>query len=237
MITSKDNDQIKKIIKLQTKKYRDQFQSFLIYGEHAINEALKQGYDLDIYTSNPNRSGTLISDALMKQLSLTESPMDMVAIAKMNAPKPYSNQILMLDDVQDPGNLGTLIRSAVGFGFKTIITSLNTVDFYNDKTIRATQGNLFYANLIKTSLVESILNLKAQGYTIYVTALGVKATELKQIQKSEKCVLVLGNEGAGVSQALINLADQLVYIHTQDIESLNVAMAGSIIMYEWQVSS
>lgn len=235
MITSKDNDQIKKILKLQTKKYRDQYQAFLIYGEHAIREAEKQGFDMEIYTSNPNQKGSLISEPLMKLISLTETPFDQVAIVKMNAPKPYHNKILVLDDIQDPGNLGTLIRSAVGFGFNTVIASPNTVDFYNDKTIRATQGNLFFANLIKADLGETLTSLKGQGYTIFVTALNQQASEIKTIQVPEKCVLVLGNEGAGVSDQMISLSDQLVFIKTRDIESLNVAMAGSIIMYEWQV--
>ena len=235
MITSKDNDQIKHILKLQTKKYRDQHQAFLIYGEHAISEAKKQGFELDIYTSNLNQSGTLISETLMKQLSVTESPMDVVAIVKKPSSKPISKRILMLDDIQDPGNLGTLIRSAVGFGFQTIIASPNTVDFYNDKTIRATQGNLFYANLLRQPLVETIQELKAHGYTIYTTSLGKKAHSIKQIQPKDKCVLVLGNEGSGVGEAILKISDHLIYIPTKDIESLNVAMAGSIIMYEWQV--
>jgi len=235
MITSKDNDQIKHILKLQTKKYRDQHQAFLIYGEHAVSEAKKQGFELDIYTSNPKQLGTLISETLMKQLSVTESPMDVVAIVKKPSIKPISKRILMLDDIQDPGNLGTLIRSAVGFGFQTIIASPNTVDFYNDKTIRATQGNLFYANLLRQPLVETIQELKAQGYTIYTTSLGKNANSIKQIQPKDKCVLVLGNEGSGVDETILNISDYLIYIPTKDIESLNVAMAGSIIMYEWQV--
>ena len=235
MITSKDNDQIKKILKLQSKKYRDQYQAFLIYGDHAIKEAEKQGFDMEIYTSNPNQKGNLISEPLMKLISLTETPFDQVAIVKMNEPKPFTNKILMLDDIQDPGNLGTLIRSAVGFGFNTILASPNTVDFYNDKVIRATQGNLFFANLIKADLITTIHSLKNDGYTIFITALNHQASEIKAIQVPAKCVLVLGNEGAGVSEQIMGLSDQLVYIKTNDIESLNVAMAGSIIMYEWQV--
>lgn len=235
MITSKDNDQIKHIIKLQTKKYRDLHQAFLIYGTHAVEEAIQQGFEIEIYTSNPNQSGTLISEALMKQLSLTDSPLSVLGIVKKPQPKPLSRRILILDDVQDPGNVGTLIRSAVGFGFQTIIASDNSADFYNDKTIRATQGNLFYANLLRQPLFETIQDLKQQGYTIYATALGRNAQDIRTVQVPEKCALILGNEGAGVSPKIMAVADQLIYIKTNDIESLNVAMAGSIIMYEWQV--
>jgi TrmH family RNA methyltransferase len=235
MITSKDNDQIKHILKLQTKKHRDQHQAFLVYGEHALEEAMKQGYEIDIYTSDPTRQGTHISEALMKQLSLTDSPLTVIGIVKKKEPKPYSKRILMLDDVQDPGNVGTLIRSAVGFGFDTIIASPNSADFYNEKTIRATQGNLFYANLIRQPLIETLTSLKEKGYKVFTTALGQTATNIKDVSLPEKCVLVLGNEGAGVSKEVMAISDQLVYIQTRDIESLNVAMAGSIIMYEWQV--
>ena len=235
MITSKDNDQIKHILKLQTKKHRDLHQAFLVYGTHAVEEAIKQGFEIDVFTSNPNQAGTLISASLMKQLSLTDSPLTVLGIVKNPQPKPLSKRILMLEDVQDPGNVGTLIRSAVGFGFQTIIASDNSADFYNDKTIRATQGNLFYANLLRQPLIETIHHLKQQGYTVYATALGGNALDIKNIQVPEKCVLVLGNEGAGVSKEIMAISDQLIYVKTKDIESLNVAMAGSIIMYEWQV--
>lgn len=234
MITSKDNDKIKNILKLQTKKYRDLTGSFLIYGDHAIEEARKNGYELDLYTSNETKKGELISDILMKKVSLTDTPMDSLAIVKKKAETPYSNKILMLDNIQDPGNMGTLIRSAVGFGFTTIISSLNSVDYYHERTIRATQGNLFYANLIKAPLVDRIKALKFLGYEIYVTALD-DSQDIKSINPKEKCVIVLGNEGSGVSEEILSLATKKVKIKTSDIESLNVAMAGSIIMYEWQV--
>lgn len=234
MITSKDNERIKYILKLQSKKYRDLNQAFLVYGDHQIEEAKKNNYELDIYTSNPNKTGMLISDALMKHVSLTESPMDILAIAKKKEEAPYSKRILMLDNIQDPGNMGTLIRSAVGFGFKTIISSLNAVDYYHEKTVRATQGNLFYANLIKAPLIDRIKALKFMGYKIYVTSLQ-NSKDFKAIHPTDKIVLVLGNEGSGVSETIVELADEAIKLKTTDIESLNVAIAGSIIMYEWQV--
>ncbi len=234
MITSKDNDKIKYIIKLQSKKYRDQFNKFVIYGDHAIEEALKQGFEMELYTSNPLKKGELISDELIKKVSLTETPTDCLAVVKKRPEQSYSNRILMLDNIQDPGNMGTLIRSAVGFGFTTVISSLNSVDYYHERTIRATQGNLLYANLIKAPLADRIKALKFMGYEIYVTALQ-GSVDLKTITPKDKCVLVLGNEGAGVSDDIMRLATKTIRVKTRDIESLNVAMAGSIIMYEWQV--
>ncbi|PKK86919.1 MAG: RNA methyltransferase, partial [Tenericutes bacterium HGW-Tenericutes-8] len=101
MITSKDNDKIKYIIKLQSKKYRDLYNKFVIYGDHAVSEALKQGFELELFTSNPSKKGELISDELMKKVSLTETPMDLLAIVKKRHEQNYSNRILMLDNIQD----------------------------------------------------------------------------------------------------------------------------------------
>lgn len=234
MISSKDNQKIKWLFKLQTKKYRDQSNSFLVYGDHALEEARKNGFAMEVYTSNLNKDGILISEVLMKELSLTETPTDVLAICKKKEYPTLSNKILMLDDVQDPGNLGTLIRSAVGFGFNTIIASLQTVDFYHERTIRATQGNIFYASLIKAPLVERINQLKKLGYKIYATS-SYASTKLKDVKPYEKAVLILGNEGQGVKEELLMMSDERVMIETKSIESLNVGVAGSIIMYEWQV--
>lgn len=234
MISSRDNARIKWLFKLQSKKYRDQSNSFLVYGEHSLEEAKKNGFTLEIYTSNPNKEGLLISEELMRELSLTETPSDVLAICKKKEYPTLSNKILMLDNVQDPGNLGTLIRSAVGFGFSTIIASHQTVDFYHERTIRATQGNIFYASLIKAPLIERIEQLKKLGYKVYATS-SYGSLKLKEIIPSDKLVLVLGNEGQGIKQEILDLADYKVMIETSHIESLNVGVAGSIIMYEWQV--
>ncbi|HKL61547.1 MAG TPA: RNA methyltransferase [Acholeplasma sp.] len=234
MISSRDNAKIKWLFKLQTKKYRDQSNSFIIYGSHALEEAKKNGFITEIYTSNTSVDGTLISNELMKELSLTETPLDVLAICQKRENNFLSKRILMLDEIQDPGNLGTLIRSAVGFGFTTIIGSHKTADFYHEKTIRATQGNLFYASLIKAPLDERINQLKGLGYKIY-GASSYGSTDLKDIEVSDKMVLILGNEGQGIKPELLQQTDQNVMIKTSNIESLNVGVAGSIIMYEWQV--
>ncbi|NLN50633.1 MAG: RNA methyltransferase [Acholeplasmataceae bacterium] len=231
MIESRQNPKIKWLFKLQQKKYRDQSNSFLIYGDHAIEEALKSDSNIEIYTSNKRKKGILISEALMKELSTVKSFHDRLAIALKPEIKPYSKKILLLDGVQDPGNLGTLIRSAVGFGFKTIIANYQTVDFYNDKTVRATQGNLFHANLIKADLKEEIKVLKGLGYQIIGSAPKAEV-EIKNFQRGAKLGLILGSEGSGISQELLAEIDVFVKIPTTKIESLNVAMAGTIMMYE-----
>jgi len=231
MINSRDNKQIKWLFKLQKKKYRDASKTFLIYGDQIINEAKKAGCELELYTSNPNKEGTLISDTLMKELSLTQTPFDTLAITKQVETLPFSKRIIMLDEIQDPGNLGTLIRTAAGFGFKTVISSMNTVDYYNDKTIRATQGTLFNMNLVNLNLADILDKLKEDNYQIIMSV--VNGTEnIKDVKIKDKVVLVLGNEGSGIGKNIYHYADNLVTIETDGIESLNVSIAGGILMYE-----
>lgn len=231
MIESRQNEKIKKLFKLKQKKHRDNSNSFLVFGDHAVNEALKTGNIIEVYTSNEFKEGILICKKLMKSLSPQKSPSDIVAVVNKEKEQVYSKKILILDGVQDPGNVGTLIRSAVGFGFTTIISSNDTADYYNEKTVSATQGNLFYANLIKRDLKEELTKLKKDGYTLIVTDVN-KGKVPRKLNKKQKVALILGSEGRGVSDEIIALADQFVKIKTNNIESLNVSMAGSIIMYE-----
>lgn len=231
MIKSRQNETIKWLFKLQQKKYRDESDSFLVYGDHGVKEAIKTDRVIDIYTSNRDKEGILISEDLMNKLSPFKSPVDILAVVNKAQPWPYSKKILLLDGVQDPGNLGTLIRSAVGFEFTTIIASNDTVDFYNEKTISASQGNLFYANLIRTDLSLEIKKLKEKGYNIIATDAN-NGKNLKKINKNDKIGLILGNEGTGIKEEVMALANDYIKIKTTNIESLNVAIAGSIIMYE-----
>ena len=140
---------------------------------------------------------------------------------------------MILEDIQDPGNLGTIIRSSVAFNVDTLVLSSNTVDLYNPKVIRATQGMIFKLNIIiENNLEELIKNLKQNNYTIYTT--NVKnGNSLKTIEKKDKLAIIMGNEGNGVSDKLNLLADEYLYIDmNKNCESLNVAVATSIILYE-----
>ena len=161
--------QVKELFKLLQKKHRDKTGMFLVFGEHGILEAEKTNNIVEIYTVNNSKKGVLIDKKIIKELAPLSSPTERVAIVKKPSVKPYSDKVLIIDGIQDPGNLGTLIRSAVGFGFSSIIASEDTVDFYNDKVVSAAQGNLFYANLIRKDLVEEIKELKKKGYKIIGT--------------------------------------------------------------------
>ena len=142
------------------------------------------------------------------------------------------DHLLILDEIQDPGNLGTIIRSAVAFNIDTIILSKNTVDLYNEKVLRATQGLIFSINIVRADLPEAIIALKKQNFKIYATKVNGGKT-LKNIEKPAKFAIIMGNEGNGVSNSLLELCDDYLYIPMNGkCESLNVGVATSIILYE-----
>lgn len=231
MIKSRQNKQIKLLFKLFQKKYRNQTNQFLVFGDHSIKEAKKTNNIVAVYTSNKYKDGILIADEIMKELSPTLTPFDIVAVVKKPETKPYSDKILLLDSVQDPGNVGALIRSAIAFGYKTIIKNEDSASFFNEKTVRATKGNIFYSNLFTKDLEKEIKELKEKGYFIVAGTLS-NNTNFTNLKKIKKLALLLGNEGQGINKDLLKLVDYEITIPTINVESLNVFAAGSIIMYE-----
>jgi RNA methyltransferase, TrmH family len=230
MIISKQNKQFKLWKSLMLKKYRDIHGLFLVYGPHQIEKAKLAGAICEIITSNPSLEGTLIDVTLMDELQQTETPFDQLAVCKKINPIRASKKILMLDDVQDPDNVGALIRSATAFGFVHVILSIRSADLYNEKTIRAAKGSIFDVYVERKPLNQAITSLKKEGYTI----LFADAHEEGMIVKKDQIVLILGNEGHGVNQEIRALADASVTIPTEHVESLNVSVAGGILMYEWR---
>ena len=146
--------------------------------------------------------------------------------------KEINTKLIMLDDVNDPGNLGTIIRSAAGLGYDGIIMSPNTVDLYNEKVIRSTQGVMFKIPIIKANLQEVIKLLKKEKVFCIGTAL-TNAKDVKHITKKDKFAICLGNEAKGISKEVLDSMDENVRIAMKnDVESLNVSIAAGIIMYE-----
>ena len=234
--TSINNEKIKNIKKLQTKKYRDLENKFFIESEHLIKEAYNSkvletlikdensDFELDINT-------IVVSDNVKKYLSELESSKEVMGICKKQEGIIKGNKILILDGIQDPGNLGTIIRSAVAFNVDTIILSNDTVDLYNAKVIRASQGMLFKANIVKGNLLEIISKLKEDGYTICSTKVD-GGNDVKDVT-DKKIVIIMGNEGSGVKKEIFELSDKYIYIKMNNsCESLNVGVATSIILYE-----
>lgn len=237
LYTSVDNQKIKDIRKLNQKKYRDKKSMFLIEGEHIVLEAYKTGnlkeLILEQDTLFPLDIDTMyVTNNIINYISNLETPSNIMGICDKLGEKELGNRILILDEIQDPGNLGTIIRSAVAFNFDTIILGNNTVDLYNSKVIRASQGMLFHINIITRDLLEFIPKIKELKYKIY----GTKVTHgenIKNISKEEKFAVVMGNEGNGVSEEVLELCDSFVYIEMNSVcESLNVGVAASIILYE-----
>lgn len=236
MIESIDNKRIKEIRKLKEKKNRDKEKKYIIEGIHLVNEAYKSGHLLEVFTTSDEYDldvkTTLINDSVMKSISVLETPYNIIGVCKYSEEKEIGNKILLLDNIQDPGNLGTIIRSAVAFNIDTIVLNNLSVDLYNSKVLRASQGNNFYINILRKDLKEFIPFLKENKYEIYSTNVE-NGTELKNIKFGKKYAIIMGNEGQGVSKELQELSDKNIYINVNDnCESLNVAVATSIILYE-----
>lgn len=212
------------------KKYRDQHGLFLVYGKHLVTQAKSKGVVLEILTSNEDEEGTLYDKTLLDDLQQAETYFDLIAVCKKVENKIESNRVLVLDDVQDPDNVGALIRSAAAFGFMHIILSLQSADLYNEKTIRASKGALFDVFVERKPLIETLKKFKEEGYQIIYA----DAHDEGKPSKKEKTVLILGNEGHGISQEVKDLADGAIHIETKNVESLNVSVAGAILMYEWR---
>ena len=238
LYTSTQNEKIKNLRKLNNKKFRDENSLFLIEGEHLVLEAYKNGYLKELLLEENtslsiNVPTSYLTRNVMKFISELDNPSNIMGVCtKLVEQEELANKILVLDNVQDPGNLGTIIRSAVAFNIDTIILSDDTVDLYNSKVIRASQGMIFKINIVRKSLLEVIPNLKKQGYRIYAT--NVKnGKSLKNVEKVSKFAIIMGNEGLGVKESISSLADDFLYIDiAKDCESLNVAVAASIILYE-----
>jgi len=235
--TSINNEKIKNIKKLQTKKYRDLENKYFIESEHLVEEAYNSG-TLDTLIVSENSDFKLdvnmvvVNETVKKYLSELESPKDVMGICRKKEGKIEGNKILILDGVRDPGNLGTIIRSSVAFNIDTIILSNDTVDLYNSKVVRASQGMLFKTNIVKGNLLEIIPSLKKQGYKVFATNVE-DGMDIKEIKKDEKMAIVMGNEGSGVKKQISSLSDKNIYIKmNENCESLNVAVATSIILYE-----
>ena len=238
LYTSIDNKKIKEIKKLNEKKYRDKKSLFIVEGEHLVLEAYKKGYlkelileadtifPLDVETN-------YVSNNVLKYISNLDTPQKIIGICEKKQPEIIGKKILVLEDIQDPGNLGTIIRSSVAFNIDTIILSNNSVDEYNSKVIRASQGLLFHINIVRSDILEELNNLKNKGYHIY----GTKVThgkDLKLLEKNKKFAIIMGNEGNGMSEEVSELCDEFIYIKMNDsCESLNVGVATSIILYEF----
>ena len=247
-ITSTSNETIKYFISLNDKKTRMNAKRFIVEGYHLVNEASKTNLLEAIISTDEkelkkinNVRRYLVNDAIINKIATTKNPQNILGIVKMldhnitnlvPIIKENKTKLIMLDDVNDPGNLGTIIRTAAGLGYDGIIMSPNTVDLYNEKVIRSTQGVMFKIPIIKANLQEVIKMLKKEKVFCIGTAL-TNAKDVKHITKKDKFAICLGNEAKGISKEVLDNMDENVKIAmNNDVESLNVSIAAGIIMYE-----
>lgn len=237
VITSLDNKRIKNLAKLLNKKYRDETGLFLVEGEHLVIEAKRAGSLIEVikcedYEMDFDVTTTIVTYDVIKKLSNTLNPQRVIGVCKKLDNKDIGNKVLILEDIQDPGNLGTIIRSSVAFGVDTIVVSNNTVDMYNDKVLRSSEGMIFHIDIVKMDVSECIDKLHEEGYEIYGTKVD-GGTDLRDVTVGDKYAVIMGNEGAGVSNSTLDKCDKYIYIPmNSDCESLNVGVATSIILYE-----
>lgn len=244
IITSKDNEIIKNIKKLKEKKYR--LDSYIVEGIKMVKEAISENQeialiaireDFKIDFDTKNTKIVTISNKIFNDISDVKTPQGILAVIKKNQNNQIeTNQeyILVLDSLQDPGNMGTIIRTADSANINQIIINKTTVDPYSPKVIRSTMGAIYRTNIIEVEDLKTTLKeMKSKGFQIITTDL--KATQsIYDINYNNKTVVVIGNEANGVSQEILQTADKKVIIPMLGkTESLNASIAASIMIYEY----
>jgi TrmH family RNA methyltransferase len=247
-IRSKENSLIKQVIKLaQNSSYRKQFGQAVVYGEHLVEEALKNNclHSLLIAEERWDRYQTLLAGlatdkiylvpkAIMSKMSLLDTPTDIIGlITTVTMPVTsavYTNDCILLENIQDPGNLGTIMRAAKASGINTIVLSGNSVDVYNSKVLRASQGAQFGL----TILTQADLTKFIQLYRGQVIATTPYATiSIYQLKLTQPVAWVFGNEGQGISAELLQqIKIQAKIPMLGNAESLNIAMAATVCIFE-----
>lgn len=240
MITSLDNNKIKEVVKLRQKKYRDKENKFIVETYNLIEEALKEDLLLELFILErekidfnipTNVTINYVTSKVMNKLTDVKNCKYLGIVAKKESKGLIGNKYLLLDNIQDPGNLGTIIRTSLGFNIDTIILSNNTCDLYNEKVVRSTEGAIFKINIERSDLKETISILKNKSIPIYGTDVR-NGVDLKKVGHQDSFALIMGNEGNGVSEEIKELVDKNIYISmNNNLESLNVSVATGIILF------
>lgn len=237
-ITSKVNPRIKELLLLKDPKVRKEKKLFLVEGFHLLEMALAANQVSMVITEHvidslPDGMEQLVVHSdIIKKLSSQVTPQGVIAVCNMVEQElAEDKRILYLDHVSDPGNIGTILRTAVAFGFQNVVFSPNCCSPYNEKVIHASQGAIFCLHILEQQNTSFIMQKKEEGYQCVVTSL-YHAQPFEEVTYREKMILVLGNEAHGVSEEVMSLASERVMIPIQKMESLNVAIAGGILFYE-----
>lgn len=234
-ISSKDNRRVIEAAKLRLPKYQKESGLFLVEGYHLLEMACKHQVAQYVFTSEEIEGLAIdqyiVSTGIIDKLATTKSPQGVIVVCKeKKSLKVSKDHVIYLDGVSDPGNLGTILRTALAFGYTDVILSNDCVSPYNDKAISASQGALFAINIVNGD--EKLLTqLKASGYQLIATALN-DSVSLAEVVTKPRHVVLFGNESRGLSPTLLSLADVKARIDISDIDSLNVAVAAGIVLYD-----
>lgn len=217
-------NKIKLINKLKMKKYRDEFGMYIVEGRRLCDEAKLSGAEI-IFTVTADELG----EREFKKLSEVEAPQGVLMVVKRPAVKPFTPEglIPVLDGLQEPGNVGGIMRTAAALGCRHIITLDDTVDPFNPKSVRASMGGIFKLNVIQMSRAEFL------SLNVPIVAAALEGVPYDQFQFVEPMAIVFGSEARGVSQSILQSAAK-VSIPMVAMESLNVNVAAGILMYEWR---
>lgn len=241
IITSKANSVVKNAKKLHQKKYRKSV--YLIEGWHLFEEAVQAGVRIEkIFALESYRDQLAafpqtvwVSEEILRDLADTQTPQGIVAVIQkeeVGLPDLHQGKFLFLEDVQDPGNVGTMIRTADAAGFTGVIVSDKSADIYSLKTLRSMQGSHFHLPIYRMPLTSFVEEAKKSDLPILATTLSRESKDYRELSSLENFVLVMGNEGQGISSVMAESADQLVHIGMKGrAESLNVAVAAGILMF------
>ena len=241
IITSKANSVVKNAKKLHQKKYRKS--AYLIEGWHLFEEAVQAGVTIEkVFALESYRDQLAafpqtiwVSEEILLDLADTQTPQGIVAVIQkeeVGLPDLHQGKFLFLEDVQDPGNVGTMIRTADAAGFTGVIVSDKSADIYSLKTLRSMQGSHFHLPIYRLPLASFVEEAKKSDLPILATTLSRESKDYRELSSLENFVLVMGNEGQGISSVMAESADQLVHIGMKGrAESLNVAVAAGILMF------
>jgi TrmH family RNA methyltransferase len=241
IITSKANSVVKNAKKLHQKKYRKS--SYLIEGWHLFEEAVQAGARIEkIFALAEHREkltdypqAVFVTEEILLDLSDSQTPQGIVSIVQKEEeqmPDLTSGKYLFLEDVQDPGNVGTMIRTADAAGFSGVVVSSKSADIYSLKTLRSMQGSHFHVPIYRMPVGIFVEEAKKGDLPILATTLSQESKDYRELARLENFALVMGNEGQGISPFMVEQADQLVHISMKgQAESLNVAVAAGILMF------
>ena len=235
-IDSLDNKIIKYTLKLKENKYQKEEKKYIIETFHLLNMSLNDleyVFTLEKLELPENITQYIVNKKILEKLSSNKSFSKVIGVVRINEKNiDYSKDIVYLDNIQDPGNVGTILRTSLAFSYFNVALSTDTASIYNYKTIQSAQGSLFNLNIEHFDL-DKLKELKKEGFKILVTTLSNDSIFINEfkINNNEKLIIVLGNEGNGVRKEIIDISDYKIKIDISNIDSLNVGVASGIILY------